>query len=60
VGRIADRVAMLHDGRLVFDGPRDAFTTTDEPHVAQFRAGAPHGPIVAAGQGVLGAELVGA
>ena len=59
VTRIADRVCMLHGGRLVFDGPRDAFLATDEPHVAQFRAGSPEGPIPAAGQGGLGQELVG-
>jgi phospholipid/cholesterol/gamma-HCH transport system ATP-binding protein len=57
--RIADRVVMLHDGKLIFDGTKDAFAASDEPHVAQFRTGSPEGPITAAGHGDMERELVG-
>ncbi len=58
VMRIADRIVMLHGGVLIFNGTREEFQSTDEPHVVQFRTGSPDGPIAAAGQSDLGKELV--
>jgi phospholipid/cholesterol/gamma-HCH transport system ATP-binding protein len=58
VMRIADRIVMLHGGVLIFDGTREEFQSTDEPHVVQFRSGSPDGPIGAAGNSDLGKELV--
>lgn len=45
VRMVADRVALLHDGRLRWTGPVAAFETSDDPHVAQFVAGRAEGPI---------------
>ncbi|MEO0823896.1 MAG: ATP-binding cassette domain-containing protein, partial [Pseudomonadota bacterium] len=47
VRRIADRVAMLHEGRVQWEGPVAEIDTTDEPHVHQFVNGLPDGPIAA-------------
>jgi phospholipid/cholesterol/gamma-HCH transport system ATP-binding protein len=58
VMRIADRIVMLHGGVLIFDGTREEFQSTEEPHVVQFRSGSPDGPIGTAGNSDLGKELV--
>jgi phospholipid/cholesterol/gamma-HCH transport system ATP-binding protein len=42
---IADRVGMLHDGRLVFDGTVDEARTSEEPAVKQFVHGLTEGPL---------------
>lgn len=34
--RIGDRVAMIHDGRVVFSGSPEAFRKSDHPYVRQF------------------------
>jgi phospholipid/cholesterol/gamma-HCH transport system ATP-binding protein len=34
--RVADRVALLHDGRIVFDGTPDEMTRSDHPYVKEF------------------------
>lgn len=34
--RIADRLAMLHDGRLVAVGTKEQFSTSDHPRIRQF------------------------
>lgn len=42
---IADRIAMLYDGKVLFSGtPRD-FEVTDNPYVQQLARGEAHGPI---------------
>ena len=43
--KIAHRVAMLHEGRIVWDGPVGEIDTTDNPYVAQFINGRAEGPI---------------
>jgi phospholipid/cholesterol/gamma-HCH transport system ATP-binding protein len=45
VRRIADRVAMLHDGRIVWEGPVDQIDRSGNPHVDQFINGRAEGPI---------------
>jgi phospholipid/cholesterol/gamma-HCH transport system ATP-binding protein len=45
VRRIADRVAMLADGRIVWEGPVDRLDSSGNAHVAQFIAGRTDGPI---------------
>lgn len=45
VRHIADRVAMLHRGRIQWCGPVDELDTTDEAHVRQFVEGRSEGPI---------------
>jgi phospholipid/cholesterol/gamma-HCH transport system ATP-binding protein len=47
VRRIADRVAMLHDGVIQWEGPVGEIDTTDNPYVHQFVNGLPEGPIAA-------------
>ncbi len=47
VRKIADRVAMLHDGVIQWEGPVDRIDTTDNPYVHQFVNGLPEGPIAA-------------
>ncbi|MEO1471145.1 MAG: ATP-binding cassette domain-containing protein [Pseudomonadota bacterium] len=47
VRKIADRVAMLHNGRVQWEGPVAGIDTTDEPHVHQFVNGLADGPIEA-------------
>jgi phospholipid/cholesterol/gamma-HCH transport system ATP-binding protein len=42
---IADRVGMLHRGRLVFDGTVDDARASREPAVSQFIGGAAEGPL---------------
>ena len=43
--RIADRIAMLHKGRIVWQGPAAEIEQTDNPYVDQFVHGRAEGPI---------------
>jgi phospholipid/cholesterol/gamma-HCH transport system ATP-binding protein len=43
--RIADRIAMLHKGRIVWQGPAGEIDHTDNPFVDQFVHGRAEGPI---------------
>ncbi len=43
--RIADRIAMLHKGRIVWQGPTAEIDRTDNPYVDQFVHGRAEGPI---------------
>ncbi len=43
--RIADRIAMLHHGRIIWQGSVEDVDRTDDPRVRQFVEGSPHGPI---------------
>jgi phospholipid/cholesterol/gamma-HCH transport system ATP-binding protein len=43
--RVADRVAMLHQGRIIALAPPEEFRGADDPVVQQFVAGSPEGPI---------------
>ncbi len=45
VRKIADRVAMLHKGRIIWQGPAAEIDRTDDPYVAQFVHGRAEGPI---------------
>jgi phospholipid/cholesterol/gamma-HCH transport system ATP-binding protein len=45
VRRIADSVAMLYEGRIVWHGPRDGIDSADNPYVDQFVHGRAEGPI---------------
>jgi phospholipid/cholesterol/gamma-HCH transport system ATP-binding protein len=47
VRRIADRVAMLHDGVIKWAGPAGEIDRTDNPYVHQFVNGLAEGPIAA-------------
>ena len=42
---IADEIAMLHKGQIVWHGPVAELDTTDNPFVRQFVSGSPAGPI---------------
>lgn len=46
---IADRVAMLHQGQIVWEGPRAALDGCDNPYVRQFITGSVDGPIIVPG-----------
>ncbi|MEM6455911.1 MAG: ABC transporter ATP-binding protein [Acidobacteriota bacterium] len=43
--RIADRIAMLHQGQIIADAEPEAFRTLDDPRVQQFIAGDAAGPL---------------
>jgi phospholipid/cholesterol/gamma-HCH transport system ATP-binding protein len=43
--KVADRIAMLHDGRIVFTGTAEETRTTSNPMVQQFVSGSSTGPI---------------
>jgi len=43
--KIADRIAMLHKGRIVWQGPTADIDTADNPYVDQFVHGRAEGPI---------------
>ena len=43
--KIAHRVAMLHGGRIIWNGPRDRLYDTGNPYVDQFVLGRAEGPI---------------
>ena len=45
VRKVADRVAMLHAGRIVWHGPRQGIDATGNPYVYQFVNGRAEGPI---------------
>lgn len=45
VAKVADRVVMLHDGIIMFNGSVDDLLNTHEPAVRQFVKGSPDGPI---------------
>jgi phospholipid/cholesterol/gamma-HCH transport system ATP-binding protein len=46
VRKIADRVAMLYDGRIVWEGPVDTIDDSGNPYVDQFIHGRADGPIL--------------
>jgi phospholipid/cholesterol/gamma-HCH transport system ATP-binding protein len=46
--KIADRIAMLHDGKVVYTGTADETRDTRDPMVRQFIEGSSEGPITAA------------
>ena len=43
--RIADRIAMLFDGKIIFHGTPDEIKTSDNPYIKQLIEGKAHGPI---------------
>jgi len=43
--RIADKIAMLHEGRVILEGTAETFRETDDPRVRQFVEGRLEGPI---------------
>jgi phospholipid/cholesterol/gamma-HCH transport system ATP-binding protein len=43
--KIADRIAMLHEGRIVWQGPTAEIDRSDNPYVEQFVHGRADGPI---------------
>jgi len=43
--RIADRVAMLYEGKIIFTGTPEDVQQSDNPYVRQFIEGRAHGPI---------------
>ena len=43
--KIADRIAMLHNGRIIWQGPTAEIDRTDNPYVNQFVHGRAEGPI---------------
>ncbi len=43
--RLADRIAMLYEGKIIYAGPPDIFKNTDNTYVRQFIEGKAHGPI---------------
>jgi len=49
--KIADRIAMLHDGRIIWDGPVADIDTTANAYVDQFIHGRAEGPIKMAVRG---------
>jgi len=42
---IADRVAMLYEGKIIWDGPVDKLHSSGNPYVEQFVSGSVEGPI---------------
>ena len=45
IERSAERVVMLYDGKFQWEGTVDAFRSTDNPYVVQFRTGSLRGPM---------------
>lgn len=45
IENMADRVIMLYEGKIVYQGSKEDFFGTDEPHARQFRNRQPKGPI---------------
>lgn len=43
--RIADRIAMLHEGKIIFTGSASDLQNTEDPLLRQFVDGRAHGPI---------------
>lgn len=46
--KIADRIAMLHMGKIIFEGSVEEVQSTDNPYVKQFIHGTAEGPVTAA------------
>ena len=42
---IADRIAMLFDGKIVWEGTKDEFLKTKDPYIVQMKTGQTQGPI---------------
>ncbi len=49
--KVGDRMAMLHEGKVVFDGTPEETRTTKDPLVRQFFEGSSEGPIQMATEG---------
>ncbi len=47
--KFADRVAMLHEGKIIYSGPAKDIWECDNPYVYQFIRGLPVGPILQPG-----------
>lgn len=45
VHSFADKVALLYDGQIIWNGAQDALATSDNPYLAQFINGSPTGPM---------------
>lgn len=43
--KIADRITMLYEGRLIWQGPAATVMSSDNPYVDQFVHGRAHGPV---------------
>jgi len=43
--RLADRIAMLYGGKIIYAGPPDNFKNSEDLYVKQFTEGKSHGPI---------------
>lgn len=43
--KIADQIIMLHEGKIIAEGPPETFQNSDDPLVKQFVEGHPDGPI---------------
>jgi phospholipid/cholesterol/gamma-HCH transport system ATP-binding protein len=43
--KIADRIAMIHKGEIIWQGPAPAIDTSGNPYVDQFIHGRAEGPI---------------
>jgi len=43
--KTADRIAMMHEGRIIFDGTAEQIRATENPYVQQFIQGRAQGPI---------------
>ena len=43
--RIGDRIAMLYDGKIIWQGPTSGIDTSGNPYVHQFINGLEDGPI---------------
>lgn len=42
---VSDRICMLHDGRIIFDGTFEEIKASPDPIVQQFITGSSHGPL---------------
>lgn len=45
IRRTADRVVLMHEGQVVWDGKVEQLETTDNPYVRQFMSGSLEGPL---------------
>ncbi len=43
--KVGDRIAMLYDGKIIFEGTPDEVKNTENPYVQQFITGSSEGPI---------------
>ena len=46
IKKIASRILLLYDSKIVWEGTTREFFTSDNPYVKQFREGMPQGPMV--------------